>query len=165
MPWATILDKKFSLDELYQLLHKNNLLGKDYYTCCQHISFRKLLPFFHLIGIKTVYSPHKVLGEDKINGITILPCPLYPVNIEDPERNGKMQGVDLIEKERPFLYSFAGGWQKDYLTDIRPRIFKLHDPNRKDVYIRNTGDWQDSLQAIEHSGHLVACHSFGHSVV
>ena len=131
LPWATIIDKNINLQSVYNLLKSQGILGKKYYTCCQHVHFRKILPFLKLIGVETVYSPHKVLGEDKINGLEIKPCPLYPVNVEDPNRNRGMKGVDLLEKERPFLYSFAGGWQRDYLTDIRPRIFKLQDPRSK----------------------------------
>lgn len=139
LPWATIIDKKINLNFLYKSI--NNFLKKqNYYTCCQHISFRKLIPIFKNLGIKTIYCPHKIIGENKINGIIILPCPLYAVNFEDKERNNVFQNIDLLNQERLLLYSFIGGYQQQYLTDIRLKIFKMKHYSTKTI-IEHTGDW------------------------
>jgi hypothetical protein len=39
-----------------------------------------------ILGITTLYTPHKIKDEDVINGITLKPCPLYAVNVEDPTK-------------------------------------------------------------------------------
>jgi len=140
LPWATIIDKNISLDHVYNLIASNQT--KPNFTCCQHIHFRKLIDFWRSIDIKTVYSPHKKIGEDQIDGIKILPCPLFAVNIEDKTRNKLILETDILECERPLLYSFVGGYQSwDYLTDIREKIFNLKSRSKEDVYIRNTGTW------------------------
>ena len=86
IPWATIIDSKYNLQVIYNLI-KPYVKTKDNFTCCQHISFRLMIGLFKALGIKTVYSPHKIVGEDEINGIKIIACPLYAVNIEDKTRN------------------------------------------------------------------------------
>lgn len=144
LPWATIIDKRIDLNEIYKFIIQTKINeGKpECYTCCQHISFRKLINFWKILGVKTVYSPHKVIGENEINGIKILPCPLYAVNIEDPSRNKLIKESNLLKCKRSIAYSFAGGYQPgNYLTDIRARIYKLKSRKKNDVHIVNTGDW------------------------
>jgi hypothetical protein len=138
IPWATILDKNINLNKLFKIIllfkKKNN-----YYTCCQHIYFRKLIPLMKHIGIRTLYTPHKIKGEDSIDGILIYPCPLYAVNVEDKTRNSEFENVDFITKERNYLYSFMGGVQSNYISSIRNDIFSMNHINNS--YIKNTGDW------------------------
>ena len=102
------------------------------YTCCQHIFFRKFIPLFKHLGIQVIYTPHKVIGEDSIDGIEIIACPLYAVNVEDDARNKEFKNVDLGTIERPYLFSFVGGYQpQNYLTDIRKKIFDYGDVLKK----------------------------------
>lgn len=142
-PWATILDKNVDLRLVYQLLNTHAKPGMCYYTCCQHIYFRKLFQLFQLLNIDTVYTPHKTIGLDNVNGITVKPCPLYAANIEDKRRNSVFLNYDyekLMEKKRDYLYTFNGAYnQSVYLTDIRPRIFKMNHP--KDCYVNCIGKW------------------------
>ena len=77
----TIIDKRIDTNIIFKLLINQMSKSKEYYTCCQHISFRKLIPLFKVLGIKIVYSPHKIKQENEINGVRIMPCPLYAVNI------------------------------------------------------------------------------------
>ena len=135
IPWATCLDKKINLDTIREGLKKN----EKNTTCCQHIRFRELIPFFTDIGIQTLYTPHKIIGEDEISGIKILPCPLYAVNFEDPDRNQEFQDIDFLEKERKLLYSFRGASRSDYMSDIREKIIKL--PKKENILIENTTGW------------------------
>ena len=100
-------------------------------------------PLFKALKIETVYTPHKIKNEDEIQGVKILPCPLYAVNIEDTSRNGVFKNFvsdDLINKERLYLYSFQGAFHpRWYLTDIRKKIFKMKHPSN--TYIKYIGNW------------------------
>jgi len=138
IPWATILDKRVNMNQLFKYLIPF-FKHKDYYTCCQHISFRKLIPLMKLLGIKTIYTPHKVIGEDYINDVELKPCPLYAVNIEDPKRNEVFNNKDFENYERKYLYSFMGGVQNNYLSSIRNDIFNMQHSNN--TFIKNTGQW------------------------
>jgi hypothetical protein len=69
----------------------------------------------------------------------IKPCPLYAVNFENKNKNKIFQNIDFMNYKRNLLYSFIGGYQKDYLTDIRLQIFKMNHP--KKTLIKNTGEW------------------------
>jgi glycosyltransferase involved in cell wall biosynthesis len=141
LPWATFIDKRIDTNSLIKVLLPY-MKHKHYYTCCQHIFFRKMIPLMRVLGITTLYTPHKIIGEDSINGVTIKPCPLYAVNIEDPQRNSlfKKYSDDYTKHERPYLYSFVGGYQpSNYLSDIRKRIFTMEKP--PNAVIVNTGGW------------------------
>ena len=150
LPWATILDKNYNLQLIFKIFAPHLDKTKSYYTCCQHIHFRKLHHLFTSLNISTVYTPHKKLGENALQtvgkpDILLKVCPLYAVNIEDPARNAVYRGCreDLGGKNRKWLYSFVGGYQPtNYLTDVRGRIFAgVHGAHGGDVYIKNTGAW------------------------
>ena len=139
-PWATIIDKKYNVNVIYQLTKSYIHVNKQYYTCCQHIHFRLLIDLFKALNITTIYSPHKIIVEDKINEIFIKPCPLYAANIEDPHRNQLFQNVDFMTLPRKYLYSFQGAYDKQwYLTDVREQLFNMKHP--EDCYVKNIGLW------------------------
>lgn len=139
-PWATIIDKRYNLNIIYKILFPSIQKDRQYYTCCQHIHFRQLIPLFKSLNIHIVYSPHKIKDEDENNGIRILPCPLYAVNIEDESRNMVFKNVDFLGHKRKILYSFQGAYnEKWYLTDIRKKIFEMKHP--EDCYIKYIGNW------------------------
>ena len=132
-PWASALDNKCGIPRNIQPI-------KDSYTCCQHIHFRRLIPLFYQLGIRTLYTPHKIKDEDDIWGIAIKPCPLYAINVENTDKNKAFKDVNFETVERPYLYSFMGGYQSGcYLTDIRPRIFNMK--HTENTHVVNTGDW------------------------
>lgn len=131
LPWATIIDKKIPIDLDYLRCFTYR---KNYYTCCQHIRFRNIIPMLKSLGIDKLYTPHKAIDENVIDGIKIEPCPLYAKVVEDdPE-----YFIDL-EAPRKYLYSFRGGLQPGYMSDIREKIFKMNHP--EECYIKNTGEW------------------------
>ena len=148
-PWATIIDKKYRPDVIFKLLQSSITTNgsRSYYTCCQHISFRLLIPLFKALNITTVYSPHKIIGEDEINGVMIQPCPLYAVNIEDPRRNEVFRNFDIAQS-RPIWYCFAGGYQMDYMSDIRKNILTMKHPTN--CVVIHTGQWHFN-QDVYHS--------------
>lgn len=140
IPWATIIDKKYNVSVIYNLL--KDYIRKDvfYYTCCQHISFRKLLPLFKALNIINVYTPHKINGENCLDDVQISPCPLYAVNFEDDTRNGMFKGIDFFNIKRDILYSFQGAYNPNwYLTDIRKRIFEMKHPDN--CFVKHIGNW------------------------
>lgn len=149
LPWATIIDKRLNLNIIREALEKKIDKNKFNITCCQHIYFKRLMPFFRDIGIKVLYTPHKIKNEDKINGIIIKPCPLYAVNIEDHRKNQSFRNVDFMNRSTKYLYSFQGAYQDIYISDIRKQIFKLQEEGTgmglkvkpDDVYIKNIGWW------------------------
>lgn len=138
-PWATIIDSKMNLSYLKSSLEQKIVNKENNITCCQHILFRILIPIFKSIGISILYTPHKIIGEDFIDGIRIKPCPLYAVNIEDSTRNSTFLNVDFENIPRKYLYSFQGAYQNGYLSLIRKDIFKL--PEKDDVFIKSIGGW------------------------
>ena len=108
LPWATILDKGYNIKNLFYQLKP--LVGKNkyYYTCCQHISFRKLIPLFRMLGIISVFTPHKKIGECILNDVELLPCPLYAVNVEDVSRQTILKNVNYQTYTKPIWFSFVG---------------------------------------------------------
>lgn len=139
-PWATLIDKHINLQEIYELLTVYIDKSKDYYTCCQHIYFYKLIPFFKALNIKTVYSPHKTNTVDIIDNVEIKPCPIYAVNIEDPSRNTLFKNCDFIDKKRTYLYSFIGAYNPNiYISNIRQQIYCMEHPT--DCFIEKTNGW------------------------
>lgn len=140
IPWATIIDKNVNTNSLLKFLLQF-MKHRCYYTCCQHIHFRKLLPLMKILGIRTLYTPHKEKNENELHGIKLLPCPLYAVNFEDSKRNKMFidQSCNFLDTKRDFLYSFMGGYQHNYLTDVRKQIFTMTHP--ENTYIENTGSW------------------------
>ena len=134
IPWATIIDKKINHNKIKPYIDSNKT-----YTCAQHISFRTIIPLLREKNINTLYTPHKVINENSIKGVIIKPCPLYAVNYEDNKRNKLFRNKDFVSHRRKLLYSFIGGYQRDYLTDIRLRIFEMKHPNN--TLIKNTGGW------------------------
>jgi hypothetical protein len=133
IPWATMIDFNINF-KIFE-----GLENKNYTTCCQHIHFRKVVPAMKKLGVNVLYTPHKIIGEDIIDGIEIRSCPLYAVNFEDQGRNSDFQGKDFLEVERKYLYSFRGGWNRGYMSNIRKRIFQLE--KKGDTLIEDSGGW------------------------
>jgi hypothetical protein len=152
-PWAQALDGKIDLAPFLKTLTKTEKAQS--YTCCQHIHFRRMIPTMKLLGIQILYTPHKILKEDVIQGVTILPCPLYAVNIEDVSRNSffthaidlkfplSFDPTDLVHRPRKYLYSFMGAYQKQhYLSDIRKKLYENHSKQSPPhTVVIDTGDW------------------------
>jgi hypothetical protein len=143
LAWTSLLRKikKFNHNHNSDLIQKLVNLKKDnttYFTCCQHIDFKKLIPVFQKLNINTVYASHKIIQENYINDIKIIACPIYAVNIEDNNRNSLIkQQVDKINNFRKYLFSFIGCYHSSYLSTVRKQIFDIESKN--DIYIQNNG--------------------------
>jgi hypothetical protein len=140
-PWATIIDKRVDLNRVYLLLKQCYPEEREYYTCCQHIHYFKMIKLWKALGIKKAYVSHKQIGIDEMLGITLLPCPLYAVNIEDDTKNQLFKNCeDFMTCEREYLYSFMGAYNpKWYLTDIRQKIYDMS--HTEDSFIKSTDQW------------------------
>jgi len=140
LPWATIIDKKVNIQVLAESIAVFIDSNKKYYTCCQHIYFKKLIPLFKALSISILYSPHKTVEEDEIEDIIIRPVSLYAVNVEDTTRNKEFKDVNFLTNERQYLYSFQGAYNPQiYISTIRDVIFNMDHP--QDCYIKKTNGW------------------------
>lgn len=138
-PWATCIDKRVDMNSIFRAMLPNVNQYTAYYTCCQHIHFRLLAKLFQVLRITKVYIPHKTKGEDTLLEMKLEACPLYAVNLEDPTRNSEFRDVDFASIEKPLLYSFVGGVQSQYLTQIRNELFAMKHP--ENTVVVNTGTW------------------------
>ena len=152
IPWATIIDKRLDLNNVLQVIKKYIIIESnvhEYTTCCQHVSYKLLIPLFKHLGIKHVYTSHKIIGLDMLNNIHLYPLPLYAANIEDSSRNTLYKTLTaysetvhshLLCKKREYLYCFMGAYDSRwYLTSIRNKIFTLKHPSN--TFIKNTKTW------------------------
>jgi hypothetical protein len=147
IPWATLIDSPFvegvsfnNISNIVNNIKKYCNKNMNYYTCCQHIYYERIITICKFLGINTIYSPHKVKGCDYVNGIKVLPCPLYAINYEDESRNETFKNIDFLTIQRDYLYSFIGGYQNIYLSNVRLNIFKINS-NSNQIYIKNSGTW------------------------
>lgn len=139
IPWATIIDKHTDIvritNSITQVVMRCH--PRPNQTCCQHVHWRKLLHTFKSLGISKLYTPHKLRGEDWIDGIQIVACPLFAVNIEDPKFSVGRHSDNGAR--RLYLYSFIGAYAPHYISRIRPLLFEMKHP--KDAVVRNIGIW------------------------
>lgn len=148
IPWATIIDKRYDLDRLRNALAFicATVSPQPTSTCCQHIHWRGLLPLMFSLGIRTVYTPHKLRGEDIVNGVRIVACPLFAVNVEDsafaPPRT-------MVAPVRDLLYSFIGAHASHYMSDVRQKLFQMAHP--RDAIVRATDTWH--LERVVYTCH------------
>ena len=115
-PWATVIDKRVDLQRLLEVLKKVIPVNNSYYTCCQHIRFRELKQLWIQLGINTVYTPHKCLGNDVLGSIKLTACPLYAVNLEDDARNQVFKNIDLPETISNLLGFDIKSISSDFVT-------------------------------------------------
>lgn len=143
IPWATIIDKRYDLDRLRNALASICATTNPHatVTCCQHIYWRRLLPLMTSLGIRTVYTPHKLPGEDLINGVHIIACPLFAVNAEDMTFASLGTNTTLAPRPaaRDLFYSFIGAYAAHYISDVRVRLFAMAHP--ADTIVRAIDAW------------------------
>ena len=148
VPWATIIDKRYDVNIIYKILKPLIQDGVSYYTCCQHIYFRKLVHLWKHLNITNVYASHKCINEDSLDGITIHPCPLYAVGL------ARTAHPLTLAPKRDIDVSFVGAYQaENYLTNIRQKIFLLAKqlPHNPRIVIQDTGEWH--FNSVVYSQH------------
>ena len=153
LPWASIIDKQIDLNWVYRTICNHihiHPTTKKYSTCCQHVSYKQLIPLFVQLGITDLYISHKIKGLNVLNNIRLHALPLYAVNIEDNERNtlyktltsytSETNQSTLLHKKREYAYCFMGAYNsKWYLSAIRNKIFTMKHPSN--TFIKNTEEW------------------------
>jgi Exostosin family len=146
VPWATIIDKRGDLQRITNAISSVAMHCKPRptETCCQHIHWRKLLPTLKIVGITKLYTPHKQRGEDYVDGVKIVACPLFAVNIEDPRFS-----IGGHDGPRHLLYSFVGAYAPHYISRVRMALFEM--PHPPDAVVFNIGIWH--LEQVVYSRH------------
>jgi hypothetical protein len=148
-PWATLIDRGIDQNYVHDIL-KPLVNTKNNFTCCQHIWYYKYIPLWKKLNIDTVYISHKEIGKDSIEGIKLLACPIFALNIEDQNKNKLFSNFDKLNTPRGLLYSFRGAYNsKWYMSAIRPNIFTMkHHPSSE---VENIGTWH--LNDLVYSNH------------
>jgi len=148
-PWATLIDKGVDHNYIYEIL-KPLVSTKNNFTCCQHIWYYKYIPLWKKLNIKNVYISHKQIKKDYIDGIKLIACPIFALNIEDTNKNKLFLNFDKLNFTRELLYSFRGAYNsKWYMSQIRPNLFKMNHHPLSDV--ENIGTWH--LNDLVYSKH------------
>lgn len=122
-PWATLIDLRNNFREADELtdaalqLRAQIPRGARVATVCQHIHLRRVSSLMKAIGITDVFWSHAERGIDSMDGLTIHPFPLFPVQQQDR--------VTSEKHDRKHLFSFVGAKpSKWYLTDVRKHILE-----------------------------------------
>ena len=143
-PWATIIDLesefKLKLNE-HSWRFKDALKereGSRIHTVCQHIRWREFLGFWREFGITDLHVSHCELNDHEAEGMKIHSWPIIATNYESPER---MKGISIKEnKHKKYLVSFMGNHDKDYRSDIRPKLLELLK-NETEVFYELGSKW------------------------
>ena len=133
LPWATFIDQKIFPDSALRLIgervnrvrHYLHLHGVKLrvHTVCQHIFWRQHLADFITTGVTDLWIAHKLIGEDRINGLRLHGHPLFPVNVFDPERSIGLERRPI--DQRQIFASFTGAFMPHYISEIRKKLMTL----------------------------------------
>lgn len=131
-PWATLIDCMMNLTPDFPKFRIANdfinSLKNDTpsFTICQTYRFEELISHFKRLKIDTVFTPHATKEKKVIDGVKILPFPLFnPLHNELNSNSSK----DL-------LYSFCGMHRSDYVSSIRREIFNDNHPKNCEIIER-----------------------------
>lgn len=130
-PWATLIDlirrqQNIRSDKLINEL--NNIPPKKKLfrvTVCQHVKLKEIIHLYKKLKVTDIFWPHKIRGEDVIDGIRVHPYVLYPYAYYE-KNNNEYKKIQNSE----YLTSFIGAYDKGrYLNNIREKIFEFeHKP-------------------------------------
>lgn len=120
-PWATLIDLRNNFKAAEKLTNAAFDLkaqiqdGARVVTVCQHIHLRRVSSLMKSIGITDVFWSHAERGVESVDGLTIHPFPLFPV--QQLVRN------TASAHDRKYLFSFVGAKPSNwYLSDVRKHI-------------------------------------------
>jgi hypothetical protein len=143
-PWASFIDhvnqqedKDFNNIEYLQektnhSFNPDDIKGYEPHTVCQHILWKKLLPFWSYLGIKNVYVSHLTTGISTYNEVKLHPWHLIASNTENYSLSKGL--VVKKPKNKKYLCSFLGSHNKWHKSDIRIKLQKIIEPSSKCIY-------------------------------
>jgi hypothetical protein len=145
-PWASLIDnmtkrvdfwknKNLSFDEIIPCFAD---IPEDSYTVCQHISWKKLVPLWKKIGIKNIYVSH-LTSNDLQDELNLNPWHLIASNYENDWLSKGM--VIKQTKQKKYLFSFIGAYNKYYRSDIRLKLNHLFNKNTENIFFKLKNEW------------------------
>ena len=148
-PWASMIDgvqrQKPYLGELLIALNViaklSNKRQTRIATVSQHISTIEFMQIFESVGITDLFIPHKLLGQDVVNGIRLHPFPLYPTQVASKPIELNISSILDVNRDSKFLANFIGSYiPEHYISNTRERI--LQDAGKtKEVLIIRRDSW------------------------
>lgn len=131
-PWATLADCIINLNpDFPKFKIANDFINSlknetPSFTVCQTYRYEQLISYFKKLKIDTIFTPHATKQKEIIDGIKILPFPLF-----NPLHNK----FDMQHK-KDLLYSFSGMHRSDYVSSIRREIFNDNHPKNCEIIER-----------------------------
>jgi hypothetical protein len=126
-PWATLIDLiarkqddrvNILIEDLNKIPPKKKLIRA---TMCQHINLKEIIHLLKRLKITDIFWPHKIYGENIINGIRLHPYVLYPYAYFERK---EIEHDDILKIK--YIISFVGAYDaRCYISNIRDRIFKF----------------------------------------
>lgn len=125
IPWAVLINKK-QLDKVEKL----NLRIENGFAICQHIKYEDIIPLLKKIGVKTLFTPHAILGK-VYEGIDVVAFPHVAAN-----------GIEgAINKD--IWYSFIGC---SNTHPVRKIIFTMQHPANTIIIERKNWHWANAFK-------------------
>ena len=143
-PWASFVDHvnqyddcdfdsiEYLLEKMINFFDPEFIKKYESHTVCQHILWEKLLPLWNYIGIKNAHVSHLTTEKIESNNIKLYPWHLIASNMENPNLNKSLLFKQL--KNKKYLCSFLGSYNKWYRSDIRTKLQKIVEHSPKCFY-------------------------------
>jgi hypothetical protein len=149
-PWASLIDditkhfgnnyENWEFDNNVINYFKNLEPMGSLYTVCQHIMWKSLIPLWKKIGINNIYVSHLINNDLKNTELNLHSWHLIAPNAE----NGWLNEGMIIKtiKQKKYLFSFIGAYNKYYRSDIREKLNDLFGQcKNKDMFFEFTNKW------------------------
>ena len=143
-PWASFVDHvnqyddcdfdsiEYLLEKMINFFDPEFIKKYESHTVCQHILWEKLLPLWNYIGIKNAHVSHLTTEKIESNNIKLYPWYLIASNMENPNLNKSLLFKQL--KNKKYLCSFLGSYNKWYRSDIRLKLQKIVTQSNRCFY-------------------------------
>lgn len=142
-PWASLIDNMSKNADFWENLSFDEIIPyfddipEDSYTVCQHILWKKLIPLWKKIGIKNIYVSHLTTNDLK-DELNLNPWHLIASNAENDWLNKGM--VIKQMKQKKYLFSFIGAYNRYYRSDIRLKLNHLFK-NKENIFFKLKNVW------------------------
>jgi len=147
-PWASLIDyvnqksnvewtPEYLINEMISWVDMDFIRSKESHTVCQHIKWRNLVQLWQFLGIRNIYVSHLTLS-DRADGLNLFPWHLTASNFENSFLNKNLRIKPI--KEKKYLCSFVGSFNKFYRSDIRNRLHQAL-PRNDEIFFELQNDW------------------------